>query len=363
MEWILISLGLLVLGGGVVWWVRRANTKKLSGKAPAPIAFDSTPQRSEVKSDEAGAVSSLPASAAAPALSLSDRLVKTRSFLGKKLERFFSAGELQSQQWEELEEVLLEADVGFSTTQRLIEKSKERIRTQSESDLKKVLRDECLTLFNGSVATSLDFSAAKPYVISIVGVNGVGKTTTIGKLAQKFKKEGKTVLMGAADTFRAAAIQQLKVWADRVEADFVSGREGGDPGAVAFDALSAAKARQIDVVLLDSAGRLHTKAGLMDELKKVDRVMKKVIPEAPHQTWLVLDGTLGQNSVAQAKEFKKALELNGVIITKLDGTAKGGALLAIAAELGLSVRYIGVGESADDFLPFDSENFVDAILS
>ena len=168
--------------------------------------------------------------------------------------------------------------------------------------------------------------------------------------------------MGAVDTFRAGAISQLKVWADRTGAQFVTGREGADPGAVAFDSVTAAKARGLDVVLLDTAGRLHTKANLMEELKKIHRVVKKVIPEAPHETWLVIDGTLGQNSVIQAKEFQKAIPLTGVIITKLDGTAKGGAVLAIAAELKLPIRYIGIGESVEDLTPFEPKAFVDAIL-
>jgi len=237
----------------------------------------------------------------------------------------------------------------------------------AQKNLRDLIEEESLTLFAGlphGTARLWDMLGenVKPMVVSIVGVNGVGKTTTIGKLAQLFARDGKKVLLGAGDTFRAAAISQLKIWADRTGADFVTGREGADPGAVAFDSVTAGKARGADVVLLDTAGRLHTKSNLMEELKKVHRVVKKVIPDAPHEVWLVVDGTLGQNSIAQAREFQKTLELTGVIITKLDGTAKGGAVLAIASELRLPIRFIGVGEQAEDLIPFEPKPFVEAIL-
>ena len=226
-----------------------------------------------------------------------------------------------------------------------------------------MIQEESEGLFSGLQHSLLPTESwPKPYVISIVGVNGAGKTTTIGKLAHRFTSGGKTVLIGACDTFRAAAISQLKVWADRAGTQFVTGREGADPGAVAFDSVTAGKARNLDVVLLDTAGRLHTKTNLMDELKKVDRVIKKVIPEAPHETWLVLDGTTGQNALQQAREFQKILALTGVVITKLDGTAKGGAILAVASELKLPIKFIGIGEAIEDLIPFEPRPFIQAIL-
>jgi fused signal recognition particle receptor len=297
---------------------------------------------------------------------LSDKLERTRGALFGRLSKLLGTGSAagwQAKEWEELEEVLLEADVGVTTTFQILDRVKLRVKETTGKSIRDLVRDECQELLVKGPTGFPELSSAEgPYVISIVGINGVGKTTTTGKLAFLLKKQGKKVLLGAADTFRAAAIAQLKVWAERADVEIVTGREGADPGAVAFDSLTAAKARGVDVVLVDTAGRLHTKTSLMDELKKVDRVMKKVIPNAPHETWLVLDGTLGQNSVQQAKEFKKSLDLTGVIITKLDGTAKGGAILSVVAELGLPVRFIGVGESIEDFLTFNPGDFVEAIL-
>lgn len=297
--------------------------------------------------------------------SLEQKLEKTRGNLSARLLKFFQTGgdSLQPKEWDEIEEILLEGDVGIQTTTLLLERVKSELKKGGSHDLKTLLRLQSETLLGDLSHGSRDLTnVPKPFVISIVGINGVGKTTTIGKLAQKFKSEGKTVLLGAADTFRAGAIAQLKIWSDRVGSDFVTGREGADPGAVVFDSLTAAKARGTDVVLIDTAGRLHTKSNLMDELAKIHRVMKKVIPEAPHETWLVVDGTLGQNSIQQAREFQKTLELSGVIVTKLDGTAKGGAVLAIASELKLPIKYIGVGESVEDLVPFSPKPFIDAIL-
>lgn len=300
-----------------------------------------------------------------PKPGLDQKLQKTRGNLSSKLLKFFQSGPstLQDKEWDEIEEILLEGDVGIQTTTLLLDRVKAEYKKDTTKGLKDLIRLESETLLGDLAHGEKSLSnIPKPLIISIVGINGVGKTTTIGKLAQKFTTEGKTVLLGAADTFRAGAISQLKVWADRVGTQFVTGREGADPGAVAFDALTAAKARGIDVVLIDTAGRLHTKTNLMDELKKIDRVMKKVIPEAPHETWLVVDGTLGQNSIQQAREFQKTLDLSGVIVTKLDGTAKGGAVLAIASELKLPIKYIGVGESVEDLVSFSPKPFIDAIL-
>lgn len=334
---------LLLVVVGLVFFLKRGK------KAPTPIA-------------EVTAVPRVEAPKAKAEEGLSKKLFRTRGVLAEKLDKIFGGGAKDQKEWDSFEEVLLEADIGFSTTQKLIGNVKKNAGSNG-ADLKQLFKQECEGLLAPSQKDNFKIPAGiKPYVISIVGVNGVGKTTTIGKLAQRFRDEGQKVLLGAGDTFRAAAISQLKIWADRVGADFVTGREGADPGAVAFDAVTAGKARNADVVILDTAGRLHTKLDLMDELKKVDRVIKKVIPEAPHEIWLVVDGTIGQNSLQQAKEFQKALNLTGIIVTKLDGTAKGGAVLAVSSELGIPIRFIGVGESATDFIPFDPKSFIEAIL-
>lgn len=276
------------------------------------------------------------------------------------LEKFWDAPHkvLTERQWRDMEELLLSADVGVHTTALLLSRVKPRVKEVSE--LHEVLHDSMIRMLESLPQPRS--GVFRPHVISIVGINGVGKTTTIGKLAHRYRQEGKQVLLGATDTFRAGATQQLKTWADRTGAQFVGGKDGGDPGAVAFDAVSAAQARSIDIVILDTAGRLHTKTPLMEELKKIHRVIKKVIPEAPHETWLVLDAIIGQNSLQQAREFQKVLELSGVILTKLDGTAKGGALLGIASEIGLAVPFIGVGEQLEDLISFEPRRFVNMLL-
>lgn len=361
--WILIAIGVAVVLGIAVGW---ALTKRRRLPA-APPAEKVAPATKQAEAAPKLVVVPEPSRTVTPEEQLAGKLSKTRSsFLGK-LEKFFGrsqGNELAAQEWESVEEALLEADVGITTTTALVNKVRGRLKEENNTrSIRDLMVEESRELLRSSSAAPFNLEGKpKPYVISIVGVNGVGKTTTIGKLAHHFKSEGKTVLLGAADTFRAAAISQLRIWADRVGADFVTGREGADPGAVAFDAATASKARNIDVMLLDTAGRLHTKVNLMDELKKVIRVIKKVIPEAPHETWLVVDGTLGQNSIQQAKEFKKTMDLTGVIVTKLDGTAKGGAMLAVSSELGLPVRFIGVGEAMEDLIPFSADQFVAAIL-
>jgi fused signal recognition particle receptor len=286
-----------------------------------------------------------------------DRLSKTReSLFGKASEA------IRNEQLDQLEEALLEGDVGAATTAFLIEKL-QTSPTSEKKEAGKLIQKEMIKLLSVP-AKDLDqwMAEQKPFVISVVGINGAGKTTTIGKLAHYFKSRGKRVLLGAGDTFRAGAIAQLKTWAERTQSEFVTGREGADPGAVAFDSVSAGKAREMDVVIIDTAGRLHTKSNLMEELKKIHKVIKKVIPDAPHETWIVLDGTLGQNSLVQAREFKDVLGVTGVVVTKLDGTAKGGAVLAIAKELSLPVRFVGIGESAEDLVTFQPDRFVDAIF-
>ena len=298
---------------------------------------------------------------------LAERLGRTRGSLLGRLGKFLGKPvglTMLEEEWEEVEAALLEGDVGIRTTELLLSRIRERLKQQpNERGIRELIEEESEVLLSNlrHGLPSLD-GASKPFVISIVGVNGAGKTTTIGKLSQRFHDMGKSVLLGAGDTFRAAAISQLKIWSDRTGSEFVTGREGADPGAVAFDSVSAAKARGIDVVLLDTAGRLHTKTNLMDELKKVHRVVKKVIPDAPHETWLIVDGTTGQNAIQQAKVFQEALDLTGIVVTKLDGTAKGGAILAIASELKLPIICIGVGESAEDLIPFEPRPFIEAIF-
>ena len=348
-QWILIFSALMIVFVLALLVAFRAYRKRTTkAELPAEVPVQQIPVH-EVQAQKAP--------------DLAQKLSRTRGSLLSRLEKFWlgpSKSELEPREWDEIEEVLLEADVGVTTVGTLLGRVKERCKVNGKG-LKELMREECEDLFKG-VNAHFEDRGNRPLVISVVGVNGVGKTTTIGKLAHHFSRDGKTVLLGAADTFRAAAISQLKIWAERVGAQFVGGHEGGDPGAVAFDALTAAKARNIDVVILDTAGRLHTKTGLMEELKKIHRVMKKVISDAPHETWLVVDGTLGQNSLRQAAEFQKALELTGIIITKLDGTAKGGAVFGIVGELKLPIYFIGVGEAMEDFVPFDSKRFVEAIL-
>lgn len=304
----------------------------------------------------------------APAPAVGDALVagmgKSRRAFWDGLGSWFRGGSAMGQaEWEALEERLLVGDVGTATTEELLERTKSRLRAEKERAPRDILVEEGSALFERLPSWQERWDERpKPYVISIVGINGAGKTTTVGKIAARFGASGKKVLLGATDTFRSAAQEQLKVWAERSDAEIVTGRPGGDPGAVAFDAVTAGKARGVDVVLLDTAGRLHSKEPLMDELKKVHRVVTKVIADAPHERWLVVDGTLGQNSLVQARAFREVLQLTGIVVTKLDGTAKGGAVLAIARELALPVCFVGVGEQAGDLIPFEPRRFVEALL-
>jgi fused signal recognition particle receptor len=264
-----------------------------------------------------------------------------------------------------LEEGLLGADVGAELTTRIIERIEQRVRSEKIRDvaaLTAAVREETRALIPYRKAGIIDIGSAKPFVVLVVGVNGTGKTTTIAKLASRWKAEGKSVLIGAADTFRAAAIEQLQMWADRVGVPLVKHKAGSDPGAVAHDAVSAAKARGADVLLIDTAGRLHNKAHLMQELAKIRRVIAKELPGAPHETLLVLDGTTGQNGVSQAAAFLVAAKLTGLVVTKLDGTAKGGVILSIMRQFEIPVKFIGVGESADDLIPFDPEAYVETLF-
>jgi fused signal recognition particle receptor len=259
---------------------------------------------------------------------------------------------------ESLEEILLMADVGVAATAEIVAAVKHRQR-RGES-LRALVKDEMLRVLEAS--TPVLPPPGKPHVMLIVGVNGVGKTTTIGKLANQLRQEGRTTLICAADTFRAAAVDQLQIWADRAGVDIVRAKEGSDPAAVVFDAMTAAKARQRDVVLVDTAGRLHTRTNLMNELDKIRRIAGREVPGAPHEVLLVLDATVGQNGIAQAREFTNVAGVTGIVLTKLDGTAKGGIAVAIAHDLELPIRYVGVGEGVDDLLPFSAREYVDAIF-
>jgi fused signal recognition particle receptor len=257
-----------------------------------------------------------------------------------------------------LEEILLMADVGVAATAEIVSGVKSRQR-RGES-LRELVKQEMLRVLDESIPDSTP--AGKPHVVLIVGVNGVGKTTTIGKLANQMRLEGRAPLICAADTFRAAAVDQLQIWADRAGVDIVRAKEGSDPAAVVFDAMTAAKSRQRDVVLVDTAGRLHTRTNLMNELDKIRRVAAREVPGAPHEVLLVLDATVGQNGLAQAREFTNVAGVTGIVLTKLDGTAKGGIAVAIAHDLKLPIRYVGVGEAVDDLLPFSARDYVDAIF-
>jgi len=294
-----------------------------------------------------------------------DGLSRTRSNLVDRIAKVVSGRtKISDELLAEVEEALLLSDVGFDATEKIIADIRARVKADGYDDsqmLKGMLKEEIQKYLAASSGSS--GITSKPHVIMIVGVNGVGKTTTVGKLAYNFRNDGKKVLIAAADTFRAAANEQLRIWADRAGVEMIEQMPGTDPAAVAFDAVNAAVARGVDVVLVDTAGRLHTKTNLMEELKKIGRVIKKVVPDAPHEVLLVLDAVTGQNGLVQARQFLDAAGVTGIVLTKLDGTAKGGIVVAISQELKLPVRYIGVGEGIDDLQPFDRTTFVDALFS
>ena len=298
---------------------------------------------------------------------LSDGLTKTRDVVRGSMDRLLGRS-ADPALLEEFEAALIASDLGTSVVDRVMERFKKQLQGTDASQpslVHRVLRNtllDVLTPVQGLSLESLIAKGPKPYVILAVGVNGVGKTTTIAKIAQRLVQVGKAPLLVAADTFRAAAIDQLQVWADRVGVDVIRHRHGADPAAVAFDGIAAAKARQVDVVLIDTAGRLHTKSNLMDELRKITRVIGQECPGAPHEVLLVLDATVGQNALSQARQFHQAVGVTGLVLTKLDGTARGGIVVAIAEELKLPVRLIGVGESVEDLQDFQSDAFVDALI-
>jgi fused signal recognition particle receptor len=296
---------------------------------------------------------------------LRDRLTRTRAALAGPVRALTGRGRVDDETWDDLEEALLLADVGVGATGRLLDDLRATaagLRVSEPAEVVELLRAQVVALFDGAADRSLAIVAGEPNVWLFVGVNGVGKTTAIAKLAQRESREGHTVLLAAADTFRAAAAEQLAQWGERVGAPVVRGQEGADPGSVVFDAMSAANARGADLLLVDTAGRLHTKLNLMDELEKLRRIVDRT-PGALKEVLLVIDATTGQNGLTQARQFAEAVDVTGVVLTKLDGTAKGGIVLAIEADLGIPVKVVGVGESADDLVPFDPVEFVDALFA
>ncbi|UCF37193.1 MAG: signal recognition particle-docking protein FtsY [Acidobacteriota bacterium] len=298
---------------------------------------------------------------------LKKALESTKEDISQKIGELTGSGEspVTPEQLENLEEVLLAADIGVQTTLEIIEKIQDETRGNrfvTSFQVKRLIREELATILQDSGAPDLKVSDGGPFVMFVVGVNGVGKTTTIGKLASLYRSEGSSVLFSASDTFRAAAIEQLTIWAERTGASLVKQSPGADPAAVLFDAIQSAKSRAVDVLIVDTAGRLHTKSNLMQELEKMNRVAAREVDSAPHEVLLVLDATTGQNGLVQAREFHKSAGVTGLLVTKLDGTAKGGIVVAIAKELGIPIRFVGVGEKADDLLPFDPQAYIDSLL-
>ena len=292
-------------------------------------------------------------------------VTRTRENLSERIEEIVSfRKEIDRETLDDLESTLLAADLGTTTTREVLDKLREQVdRKQigNLDELKRLLRQELLAILKSS-EKPVSAVETGPEVLLIVGVNGTGKTTTIGKLAAWFRGQGRNVLLCAADTFRAAAIEQLEIWGERTGTEVIKTKPGGDPAAVLFDALQAAKSRGTDYVIVDTAGRLHTKTNLMAELEKMRRTAQRIVPGAPHETLLVMDATTGQNGLQQARQFTQSAGVTGIVLTKLDGTAKGGVVVAISRELGIPVRYVGVGEKAGDLLPFDPQSFVDSLF-
>ena len=298
---------------------------------------------------------------------MKEAVTRTRENLSERIEEVVSFGkEIDQATLDDLEGILLSADLGTSTTQEILGKLREKAnykQIKNVDELKRLLKEEILAILAAVDSHPVAKVDGTPEVILVVGVNGTGKTTTIGKLAQVLRSDGKTVLLCAADTFRAAAIEQLEVWGQRTGTEVIRTRAGGDPSAVLYDALQAASSRHTDYVIVDTAGRLHTKTNLMAELEKMRRTAQRIIPGAPHETLLVMDATTGQNGLQQARQFTQSAGVTGIVLTKLDGTAKGGVVVAISREMGVPVRYVGVGEKIGDLLPFDPKDFVDSLFA
>jgi fused signal recognition particle receptor len=334
---------------------------------PLPIAESAAPDKAVVPESADKTVSVEKEKEARPGFfeRLKQGLSKTHADLVGRIDSLvLGKKQIDADTLEELEEILITADIGVATAVELIRMLEQRLKRNELKDgetLKKALKEEILArLLKQSIP--LDTSSASPYVILVIGVNGVGKTTTIGKLSSRFILEGKSVILAAGDTFRAAAAEQLEIWGERAGADVIRHKEGADPSAVVFDACKAAVARKCDILIVDTAGRLHTKVNLMEEMKKIRRILGREIPGAPHETLLILDAATGQNAISQAKLFKESAQVSGIALTKLDGTAKGGIVLAVSNEFNIPVRFIGVGESVDDLRVFDPSQFVEALF-
>lgn len=292
-------------------------------------------------------------------------LTKTRDSLKAGIDSIFSGfSEIDEDFYEELEEVLIMADIGVSTTEKILDDLRNKVKEQKIKEIQ-----VCKQLLVDSIKEQMQVGEAayefenRQSVVLLIGVNGVGKTTSVGKLAGQLKSQGKKVILAAADTFRAAAIEQLTEWSNRAGVELISGQEGGDPAAVVYDAVNAAKARKADVLICDTAGRLHNKKNLMEELRKINRIIDREFPDAHRETLVVLDGTTGQNALAQAKQFNEVADITGIVLTKLDGTAKGGIAIAIQSEMNIPVKYIGIGETIEDLQKFDADSFVDALFT
>jgi len=366
---LLIAVGVLVLGGGIAFVVARGRRE-----LPPPDVLEAIteeeiehPEHPEPHLEGEGSTTTIerPESAEGRLVRLRARLARSQGSLGKGLLAVLGRADLDDAAWEELEDTLLAADVGVGPTTELVESLRTRVRVEGIDDpdrAKAVLREELIALVGPELDRSLAAygGGGKPGVVLVVGVNGTGKTTSVGKLARVMVADDKRVVLGAADTFRAAAADQLQTWGERVGVDTVRGPEGGDPASVAFEAVQSGIASGADAVLVDTAGRLHTKAGLMDELGKVKRVVEKQAPVT--EVLLVIDATTGQNGLAQARVFGEVVDVTGIVLTKLDGTAKGGIVVAVQRELGVPVKFVGLGAGADDLAPFDPEEFVDALL-
>jgi len=336
--------------------------KKKKNKTDEPE--DAAPAKDKkIVQDEINEEESVPHESTGFFKRLKSGLSKTREILTTDIdELFLSGGKIDDDLLEELEELLITSDIGVKTTMDLMESiSKKSSKISTADQLKTVLKEDILSFIDTQPASTENF-ITKPHVILVVGVNGVGKTTTIGKLASKFTAEGKKVLIAAGDTFRAAAAEQLTIWADRAGANIVKHKDNTDPAAVAYDSIESAIARDIDVVLVDTAGRLHTRVNLMEELKKIKRALSKKLPDAPHETLIVIDATTGQNAVSQAKLFHEEIGVTGIALTKLDGTAKGGVVISICDSLKIPLKYIGIGEQVNDLQDFDPIQFVDALF-
>jgi fused signal recognition particle receptor len=335
-----------------------------SEPAPEP---ESVPEPEKEPEPEAKEIEAGPTGVGSMFQRLSTRLNKTKESLVYRIDTLFlGKKEIDADLFDELEEILITADLGITTTMEILDDARKRVKRDALSnptELKAVLKEKLRSFIMASnKAAELVMPDSGPFVIMVVGVNGVGKTTTIGKISKKFKRSGQSVLLVAADTFRAAAVAQLKIWGERNEVEVVSQHEGADPSSVAFDAMDKAVADDYDVVIVDTAGRLHTQVNLMEELKKIKRVIGKRLADAPHEIMLVLDATTGQNAVSQAKLFNEAVGITGLTLTKLDGTAKGGIVATICRELGIPIRFIGIGEQIDDLRDFDPDEFINALF-